>query len=98
MNSDRLDVDAPTARTLLSELSAASRSLDAALRSDVDRDDRGRDARVALETFQFLERSPRSFAIPHRVRSRVALALSELEDGRLELADSDIRWAGVCFQ
>jgi len=85
-------------RTLSHELSSASFALDAALRSEDAREDRVRDAREALEAFQLVERTPDQFAVPRKVRRRVEWALTELERGNLELADSDVRWAGGIFE
>lgn len=98
MNLDRLESDHNSVRTLLHELSSATNALDAAFRSEVDREDRVQEARAALEAFQLLERTPGPFTVPRKVSRRVAWALSELEVGKLELADSDIRWAGDVFE
>ena len=94
MNLDRLESEHSSLRTLLHELSSATNALDAAFRSVVDREDRVQEARAALEAFQLLERTPGPFTVPRKVSRRVAWALSELDGGKLELADSDIRWAG----
>jgi hypothetical protein len=98
MNPDHVDVDQPVLRTLFNELSTASLALEAALSDAGQREACVREAREALEAFRALERSPRPFPVPHRVRLRIQWALSELDDGRLELAGSDIRWAGHCFE
>src|SRR5687768_602187 len=98
MNLDRLETEDSSLRTLLHELSSASNALDAAFRSAVDREDRVQEARAALEAFQLLERTPGPFSVPRKVSRRVAWALSELDGGKLELADSDIRWAGDVFE
>lgn len=98
MNLDHLEPDHSSVRTLLNELASATNALDAAFRSEVDREDRVREARAALEAFQLLERTPGPFTVPRKVSRRVAWALSELDGGKLELADSDIRWAGDVFE
>jgi hypothetical protein len=89
----------PEHRMLLHELSSASSALDAAFKAqEEDRPSRVREAREALEAFKLLERTPGQFSVPRKVRQRVDWALSELEGGKLELADSDIRWAGGLFE
>jgi hypothetical protein len=69
-------------------------ALDGALRSRDTRHERLREAREALETFKLVERTPDQVPVPLEVRRRVDWALSELEHGKLELADSDVRSAG----
>jgi hypothetical protein len=98
MNLQPRQSESPSLRTLSHELSSATVALDAALRSDVAREERIREARAALETFQLVERTPDHFAVPRKVRRRVEWALSELERGNLELADADLRWAGGIFE
>jgi hypothetical protein len=72
--------------------------MDAAFRSEDHRDERVKEAREALEAFQLLERTETPFTVPRKVRQRVEWALTELDGGKLELADSDIRWAGGLFE
>jgi hypothetical protein len=84
---------------LFHELSSATSALDAAFRAqEEEREERVREAREALEAFKLLERTQGQFSVPRKVRQRVDWALSELEGGKLELADSDIRWAGGLFE
>lgn len=98
MNLEHIQPDHSSLRTLLHELSSASNALDAAFKSEEDREDRVQEARAALEAFQLLERTPGPFTVPRKVSRRVAWAISELDVGKLELADSDIRWAGDVFE
>jgi len=98
MNLNQLEPEHRSLRTLFHELTSASSALAAAFRSDGDRDERVREAREALEAFQLLERTEEHMTVPRKVSRRVAWALSELERGKLELADSDIRWAGGLFE
>src|SRR5687768_10853998 len=85
-------------RALFNELASASSALDAAFRSEDQREERVKEAREALEAFQILERTEAPFTVPRKVRRRVEYALDELQGGKLELADSDIRWAGGLFE
>ena len=89
----------PEHRMLLHELATATSALDAAFNSQLeDREHRVREAREALEAFKLLERTPGQFSVPRKVRQRIDWAISELDGGKLELADSDIRWAGGLFE
>lgn len=98
MTFPSLEPDHRSLLTLRHELSSASFALDAAFKSKDGREERIRDAREALEAFQLLERIQDRFTVPRKVRKRVEWALSQLERGRLELADSDIRLAGGLFE
>lgn len=98
MNLHHIEPGNPSLRALIHELSAASNALDAAFQSEDQREEKVREAREALEAFQLLERTHGTFTVPRKVRKRVEWALSELEVGKLELADSDIRWAGGLFE
>lgn len=99
MDLNRLEPEHNSLRTLLHELTSASTALDAAFSSeDAEREARVREAREALEAFKLLERTQGQFTVPRKVRQRVEWALSELDGGKLELADSDIRWAGGLFE
>jgi len=98
MDLHPLEPEHNSLRTLFNELSSASFALDAALQSSETREERVQEAREALEAFQLLERTPGPFTVPRKVRRRVEWALSELEGGKLELADSDVRWAGGLFE
>jgi len=93
-----LEPENSSLRTLFHELSSATFALDAALQSHDERDEKVREAREALEAFQLLERTSRHFTVPRKVRRRVEWALTELDRGNLELADSDVRWAGGLFE
>jgi hypothetical protein len=99
MDLQRLQPEHNSLRMLFHELSSASSALDAAFSAHEDeREERVREAREALEAFKLLERTQGQFSVPRKVRQRVDWALSELEGGKLELADSDIRWAGGLFE
>ena len=99
MELNRLQPEHNSLRMLLHELTSASSALDAAFQAvEEEREDRVREAREALEAFKVLERTHGQFTVPRKVRQRIDWALSELEGGKLELADSDIRWAGGLFE
>jgi hypothetical protein len=99
MDLNRLEPEHSSLHTLRHELTSATSALDAAFSSDdQEREDRVREAREALEAFKLLERTQAQFTVPRKVRQRIEWAISELDGGKLELADSDIRWAGGLFE
>ena len=99
MDLNRLEPEHRSLRTLLHELTSATTALDAAFSSDdSEREARVMEAREALEAFKLLERTEAQFMVPRKVRQRIEWAISELDGGKLELADSDIRWAGGVFE
>jgi hypothetical protein len=80
--------DDPQARLLSQELSTATFALSNALRLRDHRQESIEQALEALETFEFIERGPSEFHVPHGVRAKVRTSLVLVILGILEVCNA----------